>query len=432
MLRDQYGNEISTSSAEARDRYVAAIDLLLGGAPGMVDGFAAATEADPGFALGHCGLARARQIGGDIAGARATMAEARRRADGLPGKEASHLNALGLLIDGKGPEAYRAVRAHVDDHPRDVLVAQTCTSIYGLIGFSGQSGREAALLAYTATLLPHYGEDWWCLSQHAFSLCETSQTDQASEMVDRSLALNPRNAHAAHVRSHAFYEAGDADAGIAFLDDWLPDYDTKGPLYSHLSWHTALWALEQGDTERMWQTIDACVAPGAARSVPLIVLTDTASILYRAELAGETVSPERWRTISDYASKYFPITSIAFADVHAALAHAMAGENDALEAIIANPSGPAADLVRDFAEAYRAIAKQQWAEATVHLTKAMADHARIGGSRAQRDLVEFTLLGVLLKQGHRAEARRLLALRRPVLSRVEPVSGLTRDTTSCP
>jgi predicted Zn-dependent protease len=168
--------------------YVEAVDRLLGAAPGIEEGFAAVIEADPDFALAHSGIARAYQIMGKVPAARAAMAKARALGDGLPQKEAAHLHALGLLIDGKGPEAYRAIRAHVAEHPRDVLIAQTCTSIYGLIGFSGQPGREAELLAYTTSLAPHYGNDWWFLSQHAFSLGETGQTARAAEAASQSLS----------------------------------------------------------------------------------------------------------------------------------------------------------------------------------------------------------------------------------------------------
>ena len=142
-------------------------------------------------------------------GARAAIARARELADELRGKEPAHVHAMELLIDGKAAEARRAVRTHVAEYPRDALIAQLCTSVFGLIGFSGQPGREADLLAYTAGLLPHYGEDWWCLSQHAFSLCETGRLDEAAVMIERSLALNPRSAHGAHVRSHISYEAGE-------------------------------------------------------------------------------------------------------------------------------------------------------------------------------------------------------------------------------
>jgi tetratricopeptide (TPR) repeat protein len=424
MLQDRYGNDLATSSTQTRDLYVDAVDRLLGAAPGMRDAFEAVTEADPGFMLGHCGLARACQISGDPAAARAAMATARGLAGGLSSKDASHLNALGLLIDGNGAAAYPAIRNHVNEHPRDVMVAQICTSVFGLIGFSGKPGREAELLAYTTSLQPHYGDDWWYLSQHAFSLCETGQLDRADEMIDRALAIKPDNAHGAHVRAHVYYEAGEAAAGMDYLRGWLPGYDPHGLMHSHISWHLALWTLGSGDVDGMWSLVDQYIAPDASRSFPLIVMTDNAAILYRAALAGHPVPEDRWQAIADYAHRYFPGTGVAFADVHAALAYAMVGESDALAAIIAKPAGPAADVVRELATAFQSIVHQDWAGAAAHLTAGMADHARIGGSRAQRDLLEHTMVAVLLKQGQGEEARRMLAMRRPVQTGKAPVVGL--------
>ena len=133
---------------------------------------------------------------------------------------------------------------------------------------------------------------------------------------------------------------------------------------------------------------------------------------------------ERWKQVSDSAARLFPNPGIAFADVHAALAHAMAGNGAALARIIAEAKGPAGDLVRTLAEGFRAIADGEWEAATGHLTRAMADHERIGGSRAQRYLVEYALLGALLKQGRAAEARLLLATRRPLKVGSHAVKGL--------
>ncbi len=96
---------LATSSAQARDLYVKAVDNLLGGGAHMSAAFDKVVEADPGFALAHSGLARARQIQGDVAGVREAMTTARSLTGGLSAKEQSHINALGLLIDGKGAEA---------------------------------------------------------------------------------------------------------------------------------------------------------------------------------------------------------------------------------------------------------------------------------------------------------------------------------------
>ena len=67
------------------------------------------------------------------------------------------------------------------------------------------------------------------------------------------------------------------------MRDWYRDYEREGMLHCHVSWHVALWALERGDLDLMWSTIDTAVAPGSAWGPPINVLSDTASILYRAE-----------------------------------------------------------------------------------------------------------------------------------------------------
>ena len=421
MLRDRYDNPVSTSSTQARDLYVTAVDKLL---ERIVEAFEAVVAEDPNFALGHAGLARAHQATGNIPKAREIIAKARALATGINEREAGHINVFDLLANGRTADGLAAVVDHARSNPRDAMVVQTSTSIFGLIGFSGLPGREAEMLAFTSALQPHYADDWWYLSQYAFSLCETGQVDKASTVIDRSMAINPRNAHGAHVRSHIDYEAGETQAGVSYLNDWLKDYDRSAVMHGHLSWHVALWALQMGDTDQMWQRVDADVKPGAAQGMPINILSDTASILYRAELAGETVSKEKWREVSAYASKFFPNPGLSFIDYHAALAHAMAGDGDALSNIISNPKGPAGDLVRDVAEAFGAIAGQDWLKAERLLTSCMADDARLGGSRAQRDLLEFSLLECLLKQGKAEEARRLIALRRPVLVDTHPVQGL--------
>ena len=54
----------------------------------------------------------------------------------------------------------------------------------------------------------------------------------------------------------------------------------------------------------------------------------------------------------------------------------------------------------------------------------MTDHERIGGSRAQRDLIEYALAQTLLKQGQIEEVKRLLAMRRPLAADFGALGGV--------
>ena len=62
MLKDAYGNGLSTTSADARDAYDLGVRRFLGAEPGVEAAFNAAIEADADFALAHIGLARELQL----------------------------------------------------------------------------------------------------------------------------------------------------------------------------------------------------------------------------------------------------------------------------------------------------------------------------------------------------------------------------------
>jgi hypothetical protein len=241
--------------------------------------------------------------------------------------------------------------------------------------------------------------------------------------MERSLALNPANANASHFKAHTLYEAGETEPGRAYLAEWIGDYDRRALLHGHLSWHRALWALEQGEEAEMWMLFDDAIAPGSGTSLPINVLTDSAALLWRAELAGLRVDSARWATLSHYATTFFPDPGQSFADIHAALAHAMAGDGAALARIAEAARGFAADLVRPVASAWGAAARQDWQGALDALTPVMADHARLGGSRAQRDLLELSFVAMSLKLGRTDEARRTLRARRAVFASHPPLAG---------
>lgn len=412
MLSDRYGYELTTTSQAARDAYVDGMDRYLAADVGVNDAFDRAIAADENFALPYVGKARNLQTFGDTAGAKAEIAKAQ-AINGLTSREQGQVRVLSLLIHGKSKEGFDAAKAHLADYPRDVQVAQTCLGVLSLIGLSGLPGREATNLAFAEMLHPHYGDDWWFQTLLAFAQMECGLLTPAERSIEIALEGNPRNANAAHYRSHLYYENGETDAGLDFLDTWWADYDRSGMMNCHIAWHVALWSLARGDIDRVWQVVDENVDPAKGGKPPVNVVSDMAAVLYRAELAGYEVAPDRWKQASEYAAKVYPKPGLAFVDVHAAVSHAMAGNSEALERIMCDARGPAADIVKPVAEAFGHIAAGNWQAASEALTIVLADHARVGGSRAQRDLFEYAMANALMKLGRSEEARRLLAIRRP-------------------
>jgi len=414
MQQDQYGNPLTTSSVKARDAYVRGLECNLGAVPGAEKAFQEAVAEDENFALAHLAIARNRQVEGRGVSGREPLAKAKACAEGVSLREQGHMAIISSLLVGDSAGAYEKAQDHLREFPRDVMIAQASLGVFSLIGFGGQPGREAENLALSSMLAPHYGDDWWFLSTHAFAQMEVGQLEPAAVSIDRSLAINPRNANAAHHRAHLHYEMGETSAGLSYLKDWISDYDRQGVMHCHLSWHIALWALAEGDIDTMWQIADTAIDPKTSSGPALNIVTDMPALLFRAELAGVEVQPERWKSISEYATARFAKPRLAFADFHAALAHAMAGNAEGVANVVQNANGPAEDLVRALTEAFGALVKKDWRTAMGNLTKVMSDHARLGGSRAQRDLIELAMASVFLRQGKADEAERFLLSRRPL------------------
>lgn len=382
----------------AQDAYREGVDRLLGAKPAPELAFQRAIDADPDFAPAHAGLARALFVAARIPEAKAAAAQARELTPRLPERERTAAEAVLLTTEGASAKAYALAREHLKKYPTDAMVLAPCCGVFGLIGFSGRKGREQELRQLMDELAPHYGEEPWFLVQHAFAQVETGDTELARKTIERAMQLDPESAHGAHVQAHVHYEAGEKEAGLEFLRQWLPGYAKEGLLHCHINWHIALWQMELGDREEAMKTYLKGVHPGAAWGPPINVLTDCAAFLWRAELAGDPRSPELWHEVKRYGDKSFPAAGLAFADVHRALTYAATGDEVALETLLGElrereQAGKllAGPIVPHLAEAFDAFAKKDYERAIALIEPHMDEHERIGGSRAQRRLIELTL-----------------------------------------
>jgi tetratricopeptide (TPR) repeat protein len=418
LASDRFGLPVTTGSGPALALYVEAVDRMLSANAGAEALLGQALELDPDFALAHAALARNAQLYGRMEEARSAAARAGACATLLSERERRHVEALAFAINGEAQRAMAAVDAHLEKFPRDALVLSLVLGVYGLIAFSGRSDHHEAQRALLESLAPRWGEDWWFLGYLGWSHVETGDPRGGAEIVERALARNARNAHAAHARTHAHVELGETVAGVEFLTGWVRDYDAAAQLHCHLNWHLALFELDLGESERALARYRAAIRPAAASSAPMATLADAASLLWRCALHGVGPRPLPWEEVAGLAERRFPRAGLAFADLHAAMAEAATGAAaslerriDALERLAGDGKLPQGRVAPMLCRGLALLARGEPAEAADLLAAAMPELTRIAGSHAQREVFEDTLIAALLGCGRSEAARPLLAAR---------------------
>ena len=430
MLTDRYDLPVSTASVAARDAYGRGLDLLLMLHAGVLDAFDEAVAADPGFALAHAARAQVLLMFADIPGARAALAQAEALAPGVTAREASQIGFFRTMMTSPIATTIAALEAHLAQWPRDAIVLNTTANPNGLIGSSGEVGQKARLAALMTALAPHYGADWWFDSSYAMALCENGQRDAARPIIARSLAQQPASGWIAHSQAHLFYEDGEPEAARAFLADWLKTYPRGGILHGHLHWHQALGALAEGDLDAACRLYREAVSLAGHSGLPRQKLQDAVSFLWRVELAGAPRDEAAWREMHDFAVQAFPQASTAFPDLHVVLAQSVAGDGAGLEARIRQIEDmaragryPSGSVIPAASHAFAAFQRGDFPAVIDTLEPLLAQSERIGGSRAQTDLVEFTLLKACVEAGRFEDLRRLVGARRPGPAGI-PVAGV--------
>ena len=218
----------------------------------------------------------------------------------------------------------------------------------------------------------------------------------------------------AHTFAHIYYETGGASEGRSFLGEWLVGYERTAGLFNHLTWHQALFLLLTGDEAGLEATYHDDLRPAASEAAgALIVIADAASLQWRRSIDG--ASDLGWDEFADFARTAFPEPGVAFADVHCAFALAAAADQDALgrlidklRARVAAGKTPAGEVVPVLAEGIAAFASGDYAEAIAVLEPWQDQVVRVGGSHAQREVFEDTLLEAYIRAGRHDRAVELL------------------------
>ena len=430
MLTDRYGLDLTTSSAAARDAYVQATDLALTFYPGAAEAYDRAVAADPRFAMAYAGKAQVLMRQGEVAGARAALAAANEIAAGLSEREASHLGFFDLVFAGRTDAAIAILYNHLALWPRDALIVSVAANPNGLLGGSGRIGQKRQIAVLMDGLAPHYGDDFWFLSYHAMALSEDGRLAAARPKIEQSIAANPHNAHGAHGFAHVCYESGEPETARNYLASWFETYPRNGFFYGHLSWHLSLCEIHSGHWANASRLHQDAIALDRHSGGPQQKISDGAAFLWRSELAGHPRDPAAWRRLHDYAKSALPRPGSGLADIHVILAEAVMGDAAGPEARArqietAAEEGryPSGAYLPALARGFASFERGDFDEAIAAFEPLAAQNERIGGSRAQHDLIEFTLLKAYANAGRTADVGRMLAQRRLGLREV-PVAGL--------
>jgi hypothetical protein len=307
----------------------------------------------------------------------------------LDARERSHLGAARAWRAGAHEVAAAVYSGIAQRCPRDLLAIRLAQSCWFMLG------RPRELHEVAAQALPHWREGMQgfdaLLSMHAFGLEESGDLPRAEAVARHAVAVAPDNPSAIHAVAHALAGQGALHEGLHWMELHAAAWEGVGGMASHNAWHTALFHLALGRTDRALALHDAALAPALDRVGS--DAADAAALLWRLHLQGVDVGA-RWRPVADAFALRPQPALWALVDVHAAMAFAAAGrerELDRLRSGLAASPDPAHAVARPIVDAMAAFAAGDRASARALLAPRRRDTWRLGGSRLQRDIVDMTL-----------------------------------------
>lgn len=417
-MRDHRGCPVGTASAAALDHLERALWRLSSFYGDPLADLEAASAADPDWMLPH--VMRAGYLltltEAPLRGPARQALETAARCRGHP-REQAHLGAAWRAWAGDWQGACAQWEQRLLEHPCDHLALQ----LAHLFDFYRGDARELRLRV--ARVLPEWPRDDalypYVLGMYAFGLEENHLYPQAEAVGREALEGGARVPWAVHAVAHVMEMQGRHDEGRAWLQSQRRNWSDDGNgLRGHNAWHLALFHLEAMDLDGALQIYDLELAPLIEGGLTLQRL-DAAALLWRLHLLGAEVG-HRWHVLAScWAGQPQGTGYYAFNDVHALMACLGAADRAAAQALLDRASAQAelaAPLQRAMAREVGlplmrgliAHATEDWDTVVTQLGPLRAVAHRFGGSHAQRDLIDLTLLSACAHGSHRALGRALL------------------------
>jgi hypothetical protein len=338
-------------------------------------------------------------------------------------RERRHLEAIRHLVEGRWRAAGLVLEDLSIDYPRDALALQSGHQIDFFTGDSRMlRDRIARALAAWSRSVPGYHA---VLGMHAFGLEETGDYARAEAQGRLSVELEPRDGWGQHAVAHVMEMQGRRRDGIAWMRA-NPDAWSRESFFAvHNWWHVALFHLGLDEVDEVLALFDGPIYGKASNIV--LEMIDASALLWRLTLRGVDVG-NRWNTVADNWEPIATAGNYAFNDMHAMMAFVGAGRHAAAEQIIETQRaamesmGDNAQFTREVGHpatrAIKTFGEGDYRE-TIRLLRPIRSYAhRFGGSHAQRDLIDLTLIEAASRADEDRLAAALLAER--ALAKGEP------------
>jgi len=417
MLRDSRGHVLSGATARSLPHYETAVrqfSLFMGDPVATID---QAIAASPDFVMAHALRAWLHLLGTEPAGvsvARAALA----MTGGLPAtaQEKGHLAAIAHLLDGR----WHAASAMLEDvtiaYPRDLLALQAGHQTDFFRGDARMlRDRIARALPFWSAEVPGYHA---VLGMQAFGLEETGAYAAAERLGRRAVDLEARDAWAQHAVAHVMEMQCRPRDGIAWMMGNANGWSHDSFLAVHNWWHVALYHLDLGETDEALALYDGPI--WGARSRVILEMIDAAAMLWRLSLRGVALG-ERWQPLAEAWAPTADAGLYAFNDVHAVMAFVGAGRRDLIRRVLAGQvetmrgeddnAAFTCEVGRPVTLALVAFGDRRYGECVERLRAVRNIANRFGGSHAQRDVLDLTLIEAALRSGQGALAAALAAER---------------------
>ncbi|TPK56219.1 tetratricopeptide repeat protein [Mesorhizobium sp. B2-4-19] len=415
-IRDAFGLTFSGATEAGFTPYTQAVRELLCFIGDPVASVDRAISEDPGFVMAHVfkgylfGLATERDA---TAVARACHEAALPLAATM--REEAHVLALGHLANGRWHDAARILEDIAIETPLDALALQVGHQIDFFTGNARMlRDRIARALPSWQGGMPGYHA---ILGMQAFGLEEMGDYARAEKLGRAAVEIEPRDGWAQHAVAHVMEMQSRQRDGIAWMRANPEAWTKESFLQVHNWWHLALFHYDLGEIDQVLALYDGPIY--GTPSAMALNMVDASAILWRLHLGGIDVG-DRWTALAANWPKA-GAGDYAFNDAHAMMAFVGAGLDAPARTLLdaqreaMRGNGDNAAFTRDVGHpltlAIKAFGEGNYSEA-VHLIRPIRAIAnRFGGSHAQRDVIDLTLIEAALRAGDRALAGALTAER---------------------